>query len=198
MGEVPSPSSTPQSPFIITEFGRQTSSTPTLPTMRLLCIPLFLAVAIRPVGAGAHAKPSDIVTTTDQFEVQGNLRVQESAHDKSHEERMNSGLDFFLTAIDDEAEFLKSLEVNPRNHESASDMTNMNLDTRKRAIETLNSPEKKSKTLSDEAQTFLDNLREKEFSNLIKGDPQTFYKAAPDSIANENFDNIVAEIKNFF
>ena len=176
MGEVPSPSSTPQSPFIITEFGRQTSSTPTLQTMRLLCITLFLAVAIRPVGAGAHAKPSDIVTTTDQFEVQGNLRVQESTHDKRDKERMNSGLeDFFLTAIDDEAEFLKSLEVNPRIHEGASDMTNMNLNTRKGAIETLNSPEKEATTLSDEAQTFLDNLRELEMLSMIERDPPSFF-----------------------
>ena len=110
--------------------------------MRLICIPLFLAVAIRPVDAGAHAKPSDIVTTTGQLEVQGNLRVQEPAHDKSHEERMISGLeDLLLNALEEGAEFLKSSEVNPRNHKGASDMTNMNLNTRKRAMEPLSYPE---------------------------------------------------------
>ena len=110
--------------------------------MRLPCIPLFLTVAIRPVGAGGHAKPPGVVTTTGQFKVQGNLRVQESAHDKSDEERMNSGLeDLLLTALEEGAEFLKSSEVNPRNHEGASDMTNMNLNTRKRAMEPLSYPE---------------------------------------------------------
>ena len=195
MGEVPSPSSTPQSPFIITEFGRQTSSTPTLPTMRLLCIPLFLAVAIRPVGAGAHAK------TTDKFEVQGNLRVQESAHDKSDEERMNSGLEDLLSTVhkEDEIYILESSEVSPSIQKGASDMTNMNLNTRKRAIETLISPEKKAKTLSDEAQTFLDNLRKQERADMLERDPPSFFdKAVPDGTSRPVLDRIVAEIQDFF
>ncbi|CAH0485039.1 unnamed protein product [Peronospora farinosa] len=51
--------------------------------MHLPCVLIFFAVATRPVGVGAHV-------TDDQFEVVRHLRVQERAHGKDKEERMNS------------------------------------------------------------------------------------------------------------
>ncbi|CAH0491729.1 unnamed protein product [Peronospora farinosa] len=51
--------------------------------MHLPCVLIFFAVATRPVGVGAHV-------TDDQYEVVRHLRVQERAHGKDKDERMNN------------------------------------------------------------------------------------------------------------
>ncbi|UIZ28594.1 hypothetical protein KXD40_009346 [Peronospora effusa] len=58
--------------------------------MHLPCVLILFAAVTRPDGVGAHAEPSDIVTSDSQVEVQRRLRVQERAHGKDKEERMNS------------------------------------------------------------------------------------------------------------
>ena len=126
------PLSTPQSPFIITEFGCQTSNTFSQSIMRLPCILLFLTVAIRPVGVYAHGKPSGIVTTADQSEVQGHLRAQERANDQSDDERMSPVPEELIsTGREYGIHILESFEVNSLIHEGTSDVTNMNLDSQR-------------------------------------------------------------------
>ena len=124
--------------------------------MRLLCIPLFLAVAIRPAGVYAHAELSDVATTADQVEVQGHVRVQDRPNDKSDDERMNPVIS---KVLEDGIYILESSEKNLIIHEGTSDVTTTNLNARKRKTKMLESqkknPYKKGQSLDKQVSIFL-------------------------------------------
>ncbi|CAH0493836.1 unnamed protein product [Peronospora farinosa] len=110
--------------------------------MRLPCVPILFAVATRPVAVGAHAEPSDIVTSDGQFEVQRHLRVQERAHDKDDYERTSPLVEEIISS----AEKIEPAITISHPLESASDTSN----TLKRPadiLESENRPAKIRKTM---------------------------------------------------
>ena len=134
--------------------------------MRLPCIPLFLAVAIRPIVVDAHDKPSDIATPDGQLEVQSHLRVQERANGISDDERMSPVPEELIsTALQDDMDILTPMIRRSgvlTHHEGSSDVTNMNLNARKRKIKMLDSQKeihpKKGKRPKERLPAFLDDL----------------------------------------
>ena len=182
--------------------------------MRLPCIPLFLAVAIRPVGAGAHGKPSGVVTTTGQSEVQSHLRVQERVNDQSEDERMNSVLEEIISAMaEDGVQLLEDTKVNswdhegkgesdPWIHEGTSDATNMNLNVRKRKIEMPTSPKKKVRVFTPLAQDFYNKIIFARMANMdsgVDGIPHVpFTEVVPFGISPHDLDTIVEEVNTAF
>ena len=164
MGEgTPPPSSTPQLSFIITEFDHQTSSPFTQLTMRLPCIPLFLAVAIRPVNVGAHIEASDIVTTTGESEVQRHLRVQERTHENDDDRGIFTIDEIkILKFLEDVMGSFDDMVLKSRLPDGASATTITSFNTRKRkADQMLDSETKKT-----DIETIVLNIQTKKASIL--------------------------------
>ncbi|CAI5709371.1 unnamed protein product [Peronospora farinosa] len=130
--------------------------------MRLPCIPIFFAVATRPMGVSAHAE-SDAVTTDGHYEVQRQLRVQERGHGEDVEERMiglNFGEEFMNAAEETESTILNSAPL-----EGESVITYVRPDTLKRQSDIVESDLRSAKKRKSVVNQFLSKAAEAESLN---------------------------------